>query len=446
MAVATGASLRSTAAAGELLRVLGLGFGVAVVLGGMVGQGILRTPGIVAGYLHQPGTIMAAWALVGLFSLIDAFALVELGSAIPRAGGPFVFADRAFGGDAAAIVGWSDWLNLTFTIAFLAVVFAEYTQRLGLASPPIGAMAIAVIAVCSVLNCLGTRACGWSQNIGSGLKALVLLLIVGLCFAAPPAKAGPPVIGSGAVSLAGAAIALRAILSTYAGWNSCAYFCEEVRAPEKNVARSTFLGIAIVTGLYLLVNAGLLHVLTPGQIAASNLPLADAVGAAWGPLGAAAVTAFAMISVAAIANLTVMQTPRIVFGMARSGALPGALARIDRGGTPIVALVATSAVAAALASTGAYVPLMAIGATIAILVNLSVDLSVIVLRVREPGLHRPYRLPLFPAPPIAGIVINLAILAALLREDPANTLIALLAPAAGWAAYAGLRRLAGPAA
>lgn len=443
MTVATPEAARPHVARGDLLRVLGLGFGIAVVVGGVVGQGILRTPGIVAGALHDPVWILAAWAAVGLFTLIDAFALVELGASVPRAGGPYAFVERAFGRVPGAVIGWSDWFNNLFAIAFIAVAFAEFTQRFGiLPGAPTGALAVAVIGACWLLNWLGTSASGLSQNIGSALKAAALLVIVGLCFAAPgPTAAASVVVTHPVLTIAGVAIALRAILNTYSGWNTCAYFCEEVHAPEKNLARATFTGIAVVTGLYVLVNAGLLHALTVDQIAASNLPVADAIETVLGPRGGVVTTAFAMISVAAIANLVVMSVSRIAFGMARSGILPAFLARVAPSGTPRAALLVSVAIAAALASTGAYIPLMAIGATFAILINISVDLAALGLRRSEPDLERPYRMPFFPLPPLAGIAINLVILIALVREDPANTLVGIVAPVAAALVYLAIHRL-----
>lgn len=422
---------------------LGLGFGIAVVVGGVVGQGILRTPGIVADALRDPVWILAAWAAVGLFSVIDAFALVELGASVPRAGGPYVFVERAFGRVPGAVVGWSDWFNNLFAIAFIAVAFAEFTQRLGvLAGAPTGVLAVAVIAACWLVNWFGTSASGLSQNIGSALKAAALLAIVAITFAAPgPAAAASVLTAHPALTIAGVAIAMRAILNTYSGWNTCAYFCEEVHAPEKNLARATFIGIAVVTGLYVLVNAGLLHALTVEQIAASNLPVADAVETVLGPRGGMVTTAFAMISVAAIANLVVMSVARIAFGMARSGILPAFLARVVPSGTPRAALLVSVVIAGALASTGAYIPLMAIGATFAILINIAVDLAALGLRRSEPGLARPYRMPFFPLPPLAGIAINLVILIALVREDPANTLVGIVTPFVAALVYLAIDRL-----
>jgi APA family basic amino acid/polyamine antiporter len=424
-------SLPSRPAAGDLLRVLGVGFGIAVVVGGVVGQGIMRAPGIVAGALPSPAWILLAWLAGGAISLVDAFSLVELGSSVPRAGGPYAFVTRAFGPIAGTITGWSDWLNGVVGVGFMGVVFAEYTHRLGLlAEFPIGAVAALLIALTWLINALGTQASGRSQHVGSALKALALLIIVVLCFAGPrsvPVDLAPP---HPTLTLAAIAIGMRAILNTYAGWNTCVYFCEEVHAPGRNVARSTFIGLGVITSLYVLINAGLLHVLSVDQIASSKLPAADAVSSILGGASGMVITAFAVISVAAITNLSVMYATRIAYGMARDGVLPPALAKVSKSGTPQAALLVTVLAGAALASTGVYDRLIAMGAVLVIAINMGVDLAALTLRRTEPDLERPYRMPGFPLPPLIGLAINAALLIAIVREDPSHSLFALLAPLA----------------
>jgi APA family basic amino acid/polyamine antiporter len=420
----------------ELLRVLGVGFGVAVVVGGVLGQGIMRAPGIVAGALPSPWWILAAWLVGGLMCFVDAFATVELASAAPRAGGPYAFVSRAFGPFAGTMIGWSDWLNYVVANGFLGVVFAEYVHRLGFfEAVPIGVLAVGLVAVTWLLNGLGTRASGMSQNVGSALKAAALLGIIALCFAAPrAAPAAPPPLHP-ALTLAALAIGLRAVYNTYSGWNACAYFCEEVHLPGRNIARSTFIGLAVVTGLYLLVNAALLHALTIPQIAASTLPVADAVGVVLGPHGAVVTTVFALISVAAITNLGVMCCTRIAFGMARDGVLPSPLAIVGKSGAPQIALAVTVLGSAICASTGVYETLIAISAVFAIVVCMGVDLAALWLRRTEPDLDRPYRMPFFPLPPLLGLAINTALLIALTLEDPLHSLTGmamLVAIAAGY--------------
>lgn len=410
------------AATGELLRILGLVFGLAVVVGGIVGQGIMRTPGIVAGAVPDATWIMALWALGGIIILIDACATVELGASIPRAGGPYVFADRAFGHVAGTMLGWADWLNWMLAIAYISVVFAEYAHRLGIGTIlPQGALAVLLIAAVTTINWLGTRACGASQVIGSAIKGFGLLTLVALLWLMPggshPAASANPTVAP-VLTVAAFAVAIRAIAITYGGWASCVYFCEELDKPERNIARATFGGIALVMMLYLGVNAALLHVLTPAQIAASKLPVADAAAAVLGPMSGTIITLLAIFSVVAICNLFVMSSSRIGFAMARNGVLPAFLTRVSPSGSPRIALLTTAGIAAALASSGGYERLIAIGAPFTIGISAVSNIVAIRMRLREPGLPRPFRMPLFPLPAVIGFSINAVLVTAVFYEDP----------------------------
>src|SRR5215469_9815231 len=227
---------------GRLLRIFGLGFGLAVVIGGVIGSGILRNPSVVAAGFLDPKWILFAWLGGGLFVAIDAMPTVELGAAIPRSGGPYSLAVRALGPFAGFFVGWADWLQLVFSTGFIAVAFGEQVQRLGiLPGLSTGEIAVLLVLGCGAINWIGARVGGASQSIGSALKALGLLVLVATLFlahgtaavvAAPPP---PP-----AFSWVAAAVALRAIYGAYGGWEAAVYFSEELHEPERNVARATF--------------------------------------------------------------------------------------------------------------------------------------------------------------------------------------------------------------
>ena len=111
---------------GELLRVLGVVFGLAVTIGGTIGMGILRTPGDIAKYLPTPSLFIGIWIVGGVYALLGAISVAELGAMIPRSGGFYVFAHRALGNYAGFIVGWSDWMSTCATIALISMVVAEY--------------------------------------------------------------------------------------------------------------------------------------------------------------------------------------------------------------------------------------------------------------------------------------------------------------------------------
>jgi APA family basic amino acid/polyamine antiporter len=197
-----------------------------------------------------------------------------------------------------------------------------------------------------------------------------------------------------------------------------------------------------VTGLYVLVNAGLLHVLSVQQIAASTLPAADAIAAILGAKSGVVITVFAVISVAAICNLQTMYATRIAYAMSRNGVLPRPLASGAGSGTPQVALIATVLLSMAFAATGVYETLIAIGAVFQIVISMSVDLAALRLRRTEPALDRPYSMPLFPLPPLVGLAINGGLLIAIVGEDPTHSLVALVSIVAIGSAYAVAQRLA----
>ena len=427
-------------AAGHLLRILGIAFGLAVVVGGVVGQGILRTPGIVAGAVPDPTLIMLLWAAGGLLALVDACSLVELGASIPREGGPYALARRAYGPAAGIVVGWADWIQGALAMAFMSVVFAEFCQRLGIGTDwPIWTLSLGLLTVCVIINWSGTRMSGSSQMMLSAVKGAGLTALVVALFVIPPSHA-VPVAAAAAVSqpiaFGALLIAMSAVYNTYAGWNSSVYFGEEIVAPERNIVRATFGGIVLVMALYLGVNAALLHVLSPAAMAGSTLPAADAAMHVFGRSGETLITILSLISVGAIANLYMLLNSRVGFAMARDGVLPRQFAQTSASGTPRVALLASGVVAGAAAVSGTYLQIVAASLALAMAIVVSMNVAAIVMRIKEPTLPRPFRMPLFPLPSIIGMLINSALLVGILITDPWHGAIGLGAAAVLGIGYA----------
>ncbi|HXR95927.1 MAG TPA: APC family permease [Rhizomicrobium sp.] len=419
---------------GQLLRIFGLGFGLAVVIGGVIGSGILRNPSVVAAGFLDPKWILLAWLGGGLFVAIDAMPTVELGAAIPRSGGPYSLAARAIGPRAGFFVGWADWLQLVFSTGFIAVAFGEQVQRLGLVPNfTTGEIAVLLVVGCGAINWVGARVGGASQSIGSALKALGLLVLVAVLFLAHGRAtivgAAPP---SPTFSWVAAAVALRAIYGAYGGWEAAVYFSEELHEPERNVARATFGGIALVTAIYFLINAAVLHVLPMGILIRSTLAVSDAMAEVLGPGSGAIVTVLAMWCVATIANLQVMEHVRNTYAMAREGRLPPLLATVSKSGTPrsalVVVVIATSLVilSADLIKGELYEVLLNLYAPNIMLIFLILAYGAIRLRNREPELARPYKMPLYPWPAILTIVANGALLVLFVVSDWRTGIYSLL--------------------
>ncbi|HEY2051294.1 MAG TPA: APC family permease [Caulobacteraceae bacterium] len=418
----------SRGGAPRLRRVLGLVFGLAVVVGGVIGSGIMRAPGVVALGLHSVPLTLLLWAAGGGMAMVSAMPLVEAGAEIPRAGGSYPIAARAFGPTAGFMTGWLTWLQYTASNAFISVVFAEYVHRLGLAeSVSKAALAVGLIAVTTGVNLTATRISGGSQSIASAVKGGAFVLIAIVLFLSPrapasfhPAQVHPALAGAAAVSAI--VMGVRVVYQTYAGWDGAIYFGEEVKDASRNVVRATFGGIGLVTVVYLLVNLALFHVLSPAQVAGSELAVGDAIRVSLGPAGDVVVTAIGAISLAAIVNLQIMAASRITFRMAADGLLPSGLAKVAPGGSPWRSVVAVAAVSAIFAGSGSYEHIVRIYAPWSIGSILMICLSSIALRYKEPDLPRPYRAPLFPWLPGLATLAQAALIALVIIDDPISGL------------------------
>lgn len=406
---------------GGLLRVLGLVFGLAVVVGSVIGSGIMRAPGVVALGLTSPPLILLAWAAGGGVALLTAMPLVEAGSSVPHAGGSYPIAYRAFGPSVGVFTGWIAWLQNAAANAFMSVVFGEYVHRLGLAAHlPVAVLACGLMLAVAAINWTGTRVSGASQSLASGLKGAAFLVLTVVLFASPRSAAPAPAHSLAAVTSVGAMVmAIRVIYQTYAGWDAAIYFSEEVDRPDRNVARATFWGIGAVTALYLLINAAVLHVLSPAAIAGSPLAVGDAAKVSLGVAGDTVITALGLFSLAAIVNLQIMIGSRVTYRMARDGVLPPALGIVSRGGAPRRGVALMVLVSLILAATGSYESIVRIYAPWSIGSVLMVCLAAIRLRIVEPDLPRPWRMPLFPWIAIAAAAVQASLIVVVVWDDPA---------------------------
>ncbi len=418
------------AAAGGLLHILGLGFGLAGAVGGSMGAGILRTPGLVAAQLGSAPLILLAWLVGGLYALCGAFAVAELGAALPRAGGWTIYARRALGDRAGFAVGWIDWLGHCAGLAWVAITIGEFARGLVPALPPGGkAVALFTLVGFALLQRLGLRAGSLSQQILSLLKAVAFLALIGACLlvAPPAASTSTPLLAPSGTPLALAAagvFALQAVITTYDGWQSPIYFAEEFTAPATDLPRSLIGGVVAVTGVYLLVNVALLKVLPLEAMAASTLPLADAAARLFGPFSAQLITALALLSSIGLVNTVIMCAPRILFGLSRDGLFLPVFARVNAGGTPDAALLLTTAVTATLILCGDFQLLLGVSVFFYVLLYFTGITSLFLLRWREPELERPVRAWGYPLSAAVVWLGSLAFLISAAIGDSTNSLIA----------------------
>jgi APA family basic amino acid/polyamine antiporter len=417
------------ATSGRLLNVLGLAFGLAGSVGGTIGAGILRTPGLVAAQLPSEPWILLIWLLGGLYALLGACCIAELAAALPRAGGWYVYANAAFGRRAGLVVGWCDWVAHCIGLAWVATTLGDYLA--GYLNDPAGLssrwIALTVLGLFSGIQLLGVRAGGASQELLSLAKAGAFMALVLACFLLPqPAAVAlkPPAFTTGMPGVVPLVLALQAVITTYDGWASPVYFAEEFSDPSRDLPRSLIGGVVAVLVLYLLINLALLHVLPISTLATSHLPAATAARALVGPWGGLAITAIALVALLGLINTVVMAAPRIVYALGRDGLLPTFTAGVNTGGTPVAALLLTVGAAGLLVLAGSFERLLAIGAVLYVLLPLSGLAALAALRMQQPELARPFRCWLYPLTPLVVGGISIAFLVATSIGDPLSSLIA----------------------
>src|SRR5437016_12717789 len=244
----------------RLLRILGVTFGLAVGIGGTIGIGILRIPGSVAAQLGHWRLLLAVWIPFRVYSFRGANTYAELGIMLRLDGGPYVYARRAYGEFGGFLVGWSDWLLRTSSMAYLAVALTEYAAGLFSYNPGvITPAAIAVLIVFTAFHWLGLRVGSRTQEIMSLFKVLAFFVCISSCFLCSPKLAAAPSAMTSLFSdpkllFVAIALSMQSILGTYAGWHAPVYFSEENTDPAKSIPRSLFTGAAVVMAIYVLIN------------------------------------------------------------------------------------------------------------------------------------------------------------------------------------------------
>jgi APA family basic amino acid/polyamine antiporter len=424
---------------GHLLRILGVGFGVAVNIGSTIGIGILAAPGLVAGQLHETAPILVAWFVGGLYTLLGAICLTELGTMAPQAGGYYVYARRAFGDWVGFAVGWTDWITYCTVLGYVSIGMTSFLEKLVPSLAGHGrAIAVALLVGFVALQWAGVKISSRFQEWTTALKCLafVALVAAGLVMAGAASGAAASTATMPTLTLSGVIAALQAVVITYAGWQSALYFTEEDRDPSRNLPRAMIGGVVAVIIIYLLVNLALLVILPVGTLASSALPASDAAQAIVGPRGGEIITILCVVSLVPLLNAIMMIGTRILFALGRDRLMWSRAADVNAGGTPGVATAMTTLVAIVLIATGTFQSLIAMTAFFLALNYAVCCLALVVLRRREPGVARPFRAWGYPWSAAIVVAGALAFLVGALIGDTRSVLVASGLLAAGLVGHA----------
>ncbi len=415
---------------GKLLQVLGVAFGVAVIIGNTILVGILRTPGDVAGRMPSVALFLGVWIVGGLYALLGAMSLAEPGTMVAESGGQYVFVRRGLGEYPGFVVGWNDWLSTCATVSLGGMVFAEYLEPMfpAMAGRRM-AVAVALVLVFGLLLWRGIRVGDVAQQLLSALKALAFGLLIGVCLLLPvPARelASPAALPGGMAMVTAIVLALQAVIYTYDGWTGPLYFGEEVKDPGRGIPRAMAFGVLLVILIYVLVNVAFVRVVGIEKMAGDPFVAATAGKVLFGERGDLIIRSLVLLSILSGMNACLLMAPRVVLAMSRDRLLPGGFESVNPGGTPTVGHWSSVGVALAFIISGTFNTVLAVCAFFFVASYTLSFLSVFALRRKEPATPRPYRVPGYPYTTGLVLLASVAFLVGSVITDWGNSWKSLL--------------------
>ncbi len=338
------------AATPTLKRSIGTRTATALVIGNMVGSGVFLLPAALA---SEAGPIsILAWIFTGIGALLLGLVFARLGRALPRSGGPYAYAQRAFGDFVGFQTAWGYWIAVWAGNAALAIAFAGYLSVYwpqASTSWVAALIAIGLVWLATAANIAGVREGGAVQVVTTILKFVPLLVIavVGLFFIKTGNFHPFTINHSGDRGLNGAA---ALTLWAFIGLESATVAGGEVRDPERTIPRATIYGTLATALLYLVATVAIFGMIPTHELAHSNSPFADAANIIFGGTwGGKAIAVVAMISTFGALNGWTLLAGRVPLAAAEDDLFPSRFARVHgRSGTPVFGLVVSSLLVTAL--------------------------------------------------------------------------------------------------
>ena len=414
----------------RLKRVLSLMDATMINAGGIIGSGIFMVPATVALYTASSSLFFMVWILGGVVSLFGALSVAELGAAMPKAGGQYVFLNEAYGPVWGYLYGWSAVVVInTASMAAVGVAFAEYLKFFYTISDlAVKEIAIFSIILLTIINIVDVKSGARFQNVFTFAKlgAILGVILLGLFLEGGSTQNFSPLFTDRSpLSLIGPlGLAMVAVLWTFDGWIFVTYVAGEVKNPERNIPLSLILCMVIVMTVYLALNTVLVYVLGFDQMIGSELVMADAASKFIGGKGAAIVTIIILISLIGANNGFILTSARINYAMARDNRFFKQAAIIHpKFQSPANALIIQCIWACILTFSGTFNQLITyIIFASWIFYGMSAG-AVIILRKKKPDMDRPYKTPFYPWVPIIFILFAIFLTINTIIEAPRDAAI-----------------------
>ncbi|MDS0259682.1 amino acid permease [Haloarcula sp. S1CR25-12] len=388
----------------DLERDLGLPSVLAISIGAMIGSGIFILPAL-ALEIAGPAVIVA-YALAGLLVVPAALSKSEMATAMPEAGGTYIYIERGMGPLLGTIAGVGTWFSLSFKGALALVGGVPYL--LLLLDLPTKPVALALAAVLILINIVGAKQTGRLQ------VAIVVVMLAALGWFA--AGSAPSVQSANyanffADGVGGLLAATGLVFVSYAGVTKVASVAEEVENPGRNIPLGILGSLVFTTLLYVAIVAVLVGVTDPGSVAGSDTPVAVAADATLGYAGWLAVILAAMLALVSTANAGILSSSRYPFAMSRDKLAPPSFSEVsERFGTPLNAITLTGAVLLALIAFLPILQIAKLASAFQILVFALINVAVVAFREGSVEYEPEFTSPLYPWMQIFGALTGILLL------------------------------------
>ncbi|MFC6838135.1 amino acid permease [Halomarina ordinaria] len=388
----------------ELKRDLGLLSVLAISIGAMIGSGIFILPAL-ALEIAGPAVIVA-YALAGVLVVPAALSKSEMATAMPEAGGTYIYIERGMGPLLGTVAGVGTWFSLSFKGALALVGGVPYL--LLLFDLPVTPVALGLASLLILVNVVGAKQTGRLQ------VAIVVVMLAALGWftaGSAPSVQSANYAGFFDAGVGGLLAATGLVFVSYAGVTKVASVAEEVEDPGRNIPLGILGSLAFTTVLYVAIVAVLVGVTDPGSVAGSLTPVAVAAEATLGYAGWLAVILAAMLALVSTANAGILSSSRYPFAMSRDRLVPPSLSAVsDRFGTPVNSITLTGVVLLLLI---AFVPILEIAklaSAFQIMVFALINLAVVAFREGSAEYDPEFTSPLYPWMQVFGAVTGVALL------------------------------------
>lgn len=392
---------------------LGLVSALTLVIGLVIGSGVFFKPHAIYTITGgAPGIGLLIWVLGGILSILGALTTAEVSASIPKTGGMVEWVRAGFGDTLAFLVGWCQTIVMfPATIAALAVIFAQTAISLTGLNPSFSIfIAVFTIIFLAIMNSISVRLGNGIQVVAGIIKLIPLAIIIafGLIHG--------PKVGNGAANLTPfiepggniASILAGGILATlfaYQGWIDAGAIAGEMKKPEKDLPKALVGGLLMIIFVYVMINIAYLFVIPAEVMMNSQTPAAEVAKGLFGHIGGSIISVAILISVFGTCGANLFSSARQPYALAQTNSIPfsNVFGSTSKNGTPVASTVLVTVISCIFALSGQFDFLTNIAVTTIWIFYILTFASVIILRRKQPEIHRPYKVPFYPVIPLLAI-------------------------------------------